>query len=615
MKRVNNQIILAITLLFLGSIANAQTDTLLERDLKDVVVKENRIVIPFSASARNISIVTQKDLEVTPAVNYVEALNYVPGVDVRQRGPMGVQSDISIRGGTFDQTLVLLNGIKMSDPQTGHHAAYLPVSMLNIAQIEVVKGPAARIYGQNAFAGAVNVVTKVPEGRRLMLGTTIGQNDLLNTHIGLALPIRRYKQFISFNQTSSAGYQYNTDFSINNIFYQSEVKIGRGKLDLQAGHVQRKFGANGFYSSPAFVDQYEEVATSFAAASYRLTGSNYIVTPRVYWRRNHDDYVFLRQNPDVFNNIHTTNIIGGEVNSVISLKDDKGVIGIGGEVRNEDIVSSNLGDWNRTIAGLFGEYRWENDDFAVTPGVYINYYSDYGINAFPGVDVSYKMTSFSKIFANVGNSYRIPTYTDLYYVGRTNIGNPDLEPESAWTYELGYKYNRKGIFFQASGYYQAASSVIDWTRTVDTLPWQPTNLNNINSTGIELSADFRFDQILGKDSYLKRFYIGYHMINATLEIEDNVLSRYALEHLNNQLSVAVEHRIYKNLYNSMKFRFVDRVTMDNYSVFDAKVFWKTKTSTFFVEGTNLFNAEYRETNLVTMPGRWVRAGFTFDFGF
>ena len=615
MKRVNNQIILAITLLFLGSIANAQTDTLLERDLKDVVVKENRIVIPFSASARNISIVTQKDLEVTPAVNYVEALNYVPGVDVRQRGPMGVQSDISIRGGTFDQTLVLLNGIKMSDPQTGHHASYLPVSMLNIAQIEVVKGPAARIYGQNAFAGAVNVVTKVPEGRRLMLGTTIGQNDLLNTHIGLALPIRRYKQFISFNQTSSAGYQYNTDFSINNIFYQSEVKIGRGKLDLQAGHVQRKFGANGFYSSPAFVDQYEEVATSFAAASYRLTGSNYIVTPRVYWRRNHDDYVFLRQDPAYFNNIHTTNIIGGEVNSVISLKDDKGVIGIGGEVRNEDIVSSNLGDWNRTIAGLFGEYRWENDNFAVTPGVYINYYSDYGINAFPGVDVSYKMTSFSKIFANVGNSYRIPTYTDLYYVGRTNIGNPDLEPESAWTYELGYKYNRKGIFFQASGYYQAASSVIDWTRTVDTLPWQPTNLNNINSTGIELSADFRFDQILGKDSYLKRFYIGYHMINATLEIEDNVLSRYALEHLNNQLSVAVEHRIYKNLYNSMKFRFVDRVTMDNYSVFDAKIFWKTKTSTFFVEGTNLFDAEYRETNLVTMPGRWVRAGFTFDFGF
>lgn len=615
MKRINNLIVLTITLLFIGSIANAQSDTLLERDLKDVVVKENRIVIPFSASARNISIVTQKDLEVTPAVSYVEALNYVPGVDVRQRGPMGVQSDISIRGGTFDQTLVLLNGIKMSDPQTGHHSSYLPVSMLNIAQVEVVKGPAARIYGQNAFAGAVNVVTKVPEGRRLMLGTTIGQNDLLNTHIGLALPIRRYKQFISFNQTSSAGYQYNTDFSINNIFYQSEVKIGRGKLDLQAGHVQRKFGANGFYSSPAFVDQYEEVATSFAAASYRLTGSNYIVTPRVYWRRNHDDYVFLRQNPAFFNNIHTTNIIGGEVNSVISLKDDKGVIGIGGEVRNEDIVSSNLGDWNRTIAGLFGEYRWENDDFAVTPGVYINYYSDYGINAFPGIDVSYKMTSFSKIFANVGNSYRIPTYTDLYYVGRTNIGNPDLEPESAWTYELGYKYNRKGIFLQASGYYQAASSVIDWTRTIDTLPWQPTNLNNINSTGMELSADFRFDQILGKDSYLKRIYVGYHMINATLEIDDEVLSRYALEHLNNQLSVAVEHRIYKNLYNSMKFRFVDRVTMDNYSVFDAKIFWKAKKYTLFVEGTNLFDAEYRETNLVTMPGRWIRGGFTFDFGF
>lgn len=614
MKILNNLIVLTITLLFFGNIANAQSDTLLERDLKDVVIKENRIVIPFSASARNISIIMKKDLEVTPSVSYVEALNYVPGVDVRQRGPMGVQADLSIRGGTFEQALVLLNGIKMSDPQTGHHSANLPISMANIAQIEVVKGPAARVYGQNAFSGAVNIVTKVPEGRRFIAEATYGQYNLLNTSIGFSLPIRRYKQFISVARTTSDGYRaHNTDFSIANVFYQSEVKIGRGKLDLQGGHVQRKFGANGFYASPDFVDQYEEVATTYAAASYRLTGSNYIITPRISWRRNHDDYVFLRHDPAVFNNIHTTNIVAGEVNSVISLKDDNGVIGIGAEVRNEDIVSSNLGDWNRNTAGLFGEYRWENENFAITPGVFINYYSDYGVNAFPGIDASYKLSSASKIFGNVGNSYRIPTYTDLYYIGPSNIGNPDLEPESAWTYEVGYKYNRKGILFQASGFYQQAKSVIDWTRAIDTLAWQPTNLNNINSSGIELSADFRFDQILGKDSYLKRFYIGYHYINANVEISE-VLSRYALEHLNNQLSVSLEHRIYKNLYNSMKFRYVDRVTMDNYAVFDAKIFWKAKKYTLFVEGTNILDTQYQETNLVVMPGRWLRGGFTVDLG-
>lgn len=596
-------------------IANAQSDTLWQRNLEDVVIKENRIVIPFSESARNISIVTKKDLKATPSMNYVEALNYVPGVDVRQRGPMGVQADFSIRGGTFDQTLVLLNGIKMSDPQTGHHSANLPISMDNIAQIEVVKGPAARIYGQNAFSGAVNVVTKVPEGRRLMIGTTVGQHGLLNNSLGLALPIGRYKQFISVNKTSSDGYiDYNTDFSINNIFYQSEVMIGQGKLDLQAGHVQRKFGANSFYAgtSPIYSHQYEEVATSYASASYRLTGSNYIITPRVSWRKNHDDYVFFRHNPDYFQNIHTTNIFAGEVNGVISLNDNN-VIGVGAEVRNEDIVSTNLGDWNRTIAGVFGEYRWEKGNFNVTPGVFLNYYSDYGVNAFPGVDASYKITSFSKVFANVGNSYRVPTYTDLYYVGRTNIGNPDLKPESAWTGELGYKYNRKGIFFQASSYYQMAKSVIDWTRANDTLAWQPTNLNNINSYGFETSVDFRFDQILGKDSYLKRLYIGYHYITAEVQVTE-VLSQYALEHLNSQLSVGLEHRIYKNLYNSMKLRFVDRVTMDNYSVFDAKLFWKDKKYTLFVEGTNLLNETYQETNLVVMPGRWIRGGFTVNLG-
>lgn len=604
----------SIVLIIAVSIVNAQNDTLWRRNLEDVVVKENRIVIPFSESARNISIVTQKDLQATPSVSYMEALNYVPGVDIRQRGPMGVQADLSIRGGTFDQALVLLNGVKMSDPQTGHHSMYLPISTMNIKQIEVVKGPAARIYGQNAFSGAVNIVTKVPEGRRLMVGTTVGDNDLLNTHIGLAIPIRRYKQFISFGQTSSQGYQYNTDFSIINGFYQSEVRIGRGTLDLQAGHVQRKFGANGFYSSPDFKDQYEEVTTSYASASYRLTGGNYIITPRVYWRRNHDDYVFLRQNPDYIHNIHTTNTIGGEVNSVINLKNENGVIGVGAEVRNEDIVSTNLGNWNRTIAGVFGEYRWEKGDFKVTPGVYVNYYSDYGVNVFPGIDASYNLTSYSKFFANIGNAYRIPTYTDLYYVGRTNIGNPDLQPESAWTYEAGYKYNRNGVFFQGSGYYQMAKSVIDWTRTNDTLPWQPTNLNNVNSYGFEANVDFRFDQILRKDFFIKRVFIGYHFINATLEINNEIASRYALEHLNNQLSVGLEHRIYKQLYNSMKFRFVDRIKMENYKVFDAKVFWKAKNYTLFIEGTNLFDAEYRETNLVTMPGRWIRGGFTCDFG-
>ncbi len=606
--------VLLLLLLFSVSLANAQTDSTWQRNLEDVVIKENRIVIPFSQSARNISILTKKDLAASTSVNYVEALNYIPGVDVRQRGPMGVQADISIRGGTFDQTLVLLNGIKMSDPQTGHHSAYLPISMGNIDQIEVVKGPAARVFGQNAFSGAVNIVTKVPENRKLVINNTVGENGLVDSYLGLSLPMGRYKQFISIGRTVSDGYRHNTDFSTLNGFYQSELKIGSGKLALQAGHVQRKFGANGFYSSEAFQEQYEEVATTYASASYRYTGSNYIITPRAYWRRNHDDYVFVRADPSIYQNLHTTNTFGAEVNSVINLNESS-ILGIGAELRNEDINSTNLGEWNRTIAGLFAEYRWEKGDFNITPGVFVNYYSDYGVNAFPGLDLSYNLTSYSKVFANVGNSYRIPTYTDLYYVGRTNIGNPDLEPESAWTYEGGYKYNRKGIYFQTSAYYQMASSVIDWTRANDTLAWQPRNLNNINSFGLESDLDFRFDQIMEEDVFIKRLFIGYHYINANLEIDNDLLSRYALEHLSSQLSVGLEHRIYKNLYNSMKLRFVDRITMDNYWVFDAKVFWKANNYSIFVEGTNLLDAEYRETNLVLMPGRWIRGGFNIDFGF
>ena len=166
---------------------------------------------------------------------------------------------------------------------------------------------------------------------------------------------------------------------------------------------------------------------------------------------------------------------------------------------------------------------------------------------------------------------------------------------------------------QLSGYRQWARQVIDWTRSNDSTAWQPTNLNAVNSIGVEASVDVRFAALLGNDFFVKRFYVGYHYITADLVTTTDVLSRYALEHLNNQLSLNVEHRIFKKLHHSAHLRFVDRVTMENYWVLDAKVFWKAKNYTVFVEGSNLLDTVYRETNLVQMPGRWLRGGFVFSY--
>src|SRR5690606_7077169 len=132
--------------------ANAQTDTTTQK-LDEIIIQENRIQIPFSKQSRNISLVDRQQIETTPARSLPEVLTFVPGVDVRQRGVTGIQADIGIRGGSFEQTLMLLNGIKLSDPQTGHHMMNVPVPLVNVDRVEVLKGPASRIFGQNAYTG------------------------------------------------------------------------------------------------------------------------------------------------------------------------------------------------------------------------------------------------------------------------------------------------------------------------------------------------------------------------------------------------------------------------------------------------------------------------------
>ncbi len=448
-----------LPLLSLVFSAQAQTDTLRTVELADVIIAENRLQTPFDETARSIHIVSREDIERAPVQSVNELLTYVAGVDVRQRGPVGVQADVSIRGGTFEQTLVLINGVKMSDPQTGHHQMNLPVTLDAIERIEVLKGPAARIYGQNAFAGAINIVTRIPEDPGVSVGGYGGDFQTGGGSVGLTLPGERYRQHLSLSHDRSAGYRANADYRVTNAFYQSRLTAARGQFNLMAGHSRRAFGAGGFYVPE--LNEYEEVITSLLSLDYQGRAGRWTYQPRVYGRRGHDDYVFLRDSPAPYRNLHTTHVAGGELHT--TYRSAGGVTGLGAEVRHERIDSNGirtlrdstgaaidtvtvpfLGQRQRTLLGFFAEHRFYFfDRLDVTPGLYVNWYSDYGWNYFPGIDASWKINPSWRLFANVGRSFRIPTYTDLYYDGPTNVGNDQLRPEDAVTYEGGVKVLRK----------------------------------------------------------------------------------------------------------------------------------------------------------------------------
>ena len=616
-------------LLITPSLAYAQTDTLRTVELANVIISENRLQTPFSESARSISIITKEQIESAPVQSVNELLSYVAGVDIRQRGPAGVQGDVSIRGGTFEQTLVLLNGVKISDPQTGHHQLNLPVDLNAIERIEVLKGPAARIYGQNAFAGAINIITKVPEERSVSLGAYGGDFTTFGGNGGWSLPGERYGQYLSVAHDRSEGYRPNADYRITNAFYQSYLKAGNGTANFMGGHTRRAFGAGGFYVPES--DEYEEVTTSLLSLDYQGKTGRWTYQPRAYWRRSHDDYQFLRSSPATYNNLHTTHTAGAELNA--TYQSTWGLTGLGAEVRNERIDSNGirtrrdtagtvldtvtvsfLGQRQRTTVGLFVEHRFYFfDRLDITPGVYVNWYSDYGWNWFPGIDASWEFTSAWKAFANVGRSFRIPTYTDLYYEGPTNIGNNQLRAEDAITYEAGIKYFGKNVWGQASYFVRDASQLIDWVRVGDDDPWQPRNFYNVRVQGLEIGINLDISK--DPNAWIRTLSLNYTYLNADLKDTEGVQSRYALENLNHQIVLGADHKIWNQLRHSLRARYLDRATLNNYFLLDSRIYYQTEQFNGYVEATNLTDTEYTEAGFVTMPGRWLRAGVAVTLGY
>ena len=138
---------------------NPQTDTIPEQ-LDEIIVTAYKASLPLKLSAKMVNIILPRQIERSPVKSIEDLLNYHSGVDVLQRGPHGVQADITLRGGSFDQTAILLNGVNLTNPQTGHYSFDIPLNLSDIERIEIVQGPSSLIFGASAFSGGINIITK-----------------------------------------------------------------------------------------------------------------------------------------------------------------------------------------------------------------------------------------------------------------------------------------------------------------------------------------------------------------------------------------------------------------------------------------------------------------------
>ena len=266
----------------------AQTDTIFipgKFEVEEVEIIGHRAPGVFSDVARVIDVIDKQELDHAPVQSLNDLIEFLPNIDLRQRGNLAVQADIGIRGGSFDQTLILINGIPFNDPQTGHHNLNLPFELASVEKIEILQGPGSGIYGANAFSGAINIITKTGYVNKTNVSLTAGQNSYFKTGLSAGHSVKNLAYYIGFTGSSSAGY---TDFQNFNVYYQGDYMSPIGKFDFQAGYLNKAFGANGFYT-PKYPEQFEQIKNRFVAFSYS-TGKS--VKTRLFfsWRRHQDRF-------------------------------------------------------------------------------------------------------------------------------------------------------------------------------------------------------------------------------------------------------------------------------------------------------------------------------------
>jgi len=625
------------------TIAQTNTDSINKKiKLEEIEVSARRTTSVYSEVGRVLHIISRQEIEELPVYSVQDLLKYAMNVDVRQRGPLGIQADVSIRGGSFDQVMILFNGINVTDPQTGHLSLNLPVDMQSIERVEILEGPGARVYGPGAFSGAINFVTGTKSEDNLTVNVLGGEHGLYNASANTTIKTGKLKSYAAANVASCDGYINNTDFKNHSLFYQGQLDFGQEKLDVQVGYNDKAFGANSFYT-PRFPNQFEQNKTTFA--SLKMSAGNKInVSPALYWRRHQDRFELFRNNPASWystHNYHLTDVFGGNLNMVIPWA--LGKTSVGGEVRSENVWSNVLGhmmdttinvpgeeakftrSYQRTNVSTFVEHVYTYQKLSVSAGVLMNWNSalGLGLDFFPGLDVSYWITDEVKLFGSANKTLRLPTFTDLFYNGPSNIGNPYLEPEEALTYEGGLKIVNAWFQGQSSVYFREADNLIDWGRIVGEEKYKTRNLSTMNSWGFQAQGRVNFKKLVGTNP-ISSIELGYAYIDQDKNKPNGYESVYVMDYLKHKLNMGATFQLYKNVGASVNMLYQDRegeyikYVGDAYEeqatayapfwLTDLRLYWSNKKYKVFVDANNVFDKQYYDLGNVVQPGRWVKAG-------
>ncbi len=595
-----------------------------ERVKQEVAVVATRLDVPPASAT--VRIVTREEIAAMPGVRTLpDVLQTILGLDVRRRGLDGTQADVGIRGSDFNGTLLLVDGQPMTDAQSGHLSADFDVPLGAVERIEVLAGGGSALWGSNAVGGVVNIVTRGADlGRSNMEIETRyahGSNSLDTG--GARAAVRMSEAFsaaVDWHRTENSGFRDDTESASGLLRVSGRWNTGAGPVTLGLGYANRNFGAYAFYGT-AFPNQQESTRTRTAGLSSTLALGGWTLTPSASVRAHHDDFVLDRSDPSFYENLHDT------VTSVLRTAARHALLGgsfaFGVEAGRESISSTNLGNHGRDHGALFAEFAraWDpaaSSTAGVHAGLRADDYQGFGSRLSPYAGVAWDVAAPITLRTSFGSSFRIPSFTELYYVDPQNVGNANLRPEKAWHVEAGAALTLGAATFDAAYFHRHATDLIDFVRTSSDEPWRARNVRDVVTDGVEASADWT----RGRPGFLTQLrvqaaYTFVDLASLSAAADGATEGKYVLDPLHAKWDLLAGIALPLALSVTSRLSYFSRPSLaDGVWLLSGRLSWQAfqgRILEFFVDGENLGNVRYEEVASVPLPRRTFAGGFNLTW--
>ncbi|MDP4271058.1 MAG: TonB-dependent receptor [Bacteroidota bacterium] len=595
-----------------------------EQQLSELTVVGSKIE-SLQGLNTTLPVIKSSDVDRLPVISLESALRQSASIDIRERGVRGVQADLSIRGGSFDQSLVFLNGVNFTDSRTGHQNLGLPIDIEIIDQVNLLQG----LTTPGALTGAINLITGSSKRNFLKAEINSGEYGYQlyrlngNLHQGLT------NIFAAASLKRSEGYTANTDFNTQNGFiHLKQGTHGFGNFDLQAGYQEKAFGANSFYTKYDSL-QREATKSYISSIGWNKSMQNLTFTSNISYKKVYDKFSM-----PVYKKIYYHTTDDWNASFCASYISTLGKTFAGIDYMYSHIYSNNIGDKlskQIPVTGepgaiyLYGKKR-ETTNVFLKHRMYIkNFQAEGNIGYLTtsfenqllwGANAQYQLFPWFKLDANLNHNTRFPTFTDLYYQSASQISDPNLKMEKATSFDIGFEVNKDHFSASAKAFSRSTKNQIDWVIKDASKKWYSVNYDKLDMQGFELSAAYSTDKMV------KCIRLSYTYLQSN-NPAGNWTSKYALSYLKNKVTASTQLALTSKLALGVIGTLWDRndsyseitgtqYTYKPYTTLDAKLTWQEKNYTLKVEGANITNTTYYDLGGLRQPGHWFNAGIVVN---